>query len=153
MSPRAACRLETLGFGEVYDYVAGKADWLAHGLPREGKKASIPNAGDLADRDPPTCSPGDTLAVVRARLADSGYGFCLVVNEQGVLLGRVRKSVTGEADAAVPAERVMESGPSTERPSKDAAELGRQLAERGLHTAILTTPEGVLFGVFDRGHE
>ena len=39
MSPRAACRLETLGFSEVYDYVAGKADWLARGLPREGEKA------------------------------------------------------------------------------------------------------------------
>jgi hypothetical protein len=39
MSPRAACRLETLGFPEVYDYVAGKADWLAHGLDVEGAGA------------------------------------------------------------------------------------------------------------------
>ena len=29
MSPRAACRLELLGFTQVYDYVLGKADWLA----------------------------------------------------------------------------------------------------------------------------
>ena len=36
MSPRAACRLESLGFGEVYDYVAGKLDWMAAGLPTEG---------------------------------------------------------------------------------------------------------------------
>jgi rhodanese-related sulfurtransferase len=39
MSPRAACRLELLGFTQVYDYVAGKADWLAHGLPTEGEQA------------------------------------------------------------------------------------------------------------------
>ena len=47
MSPRAACRLETLGFAEVYDYVAGKADWLGRGLPREGEKAREPRAFDL----------------------------------------------------------------------------------------------------------
>ena len=47
MSPRAAWRLETLGFERVYDYVGGKADWLGHALPREGEAASVPNAGEL----------------------------------------------------------------------------------------------------------
>ena len=37
MSPRAACRLEAFGFRPVYDYVTGKADWLASGLPTEGR--------------------------------------------------------------------------------------------------------------------
>ncbi len=36
MSPRAASRLESLGFREAYDYAAGKADWFAAGLPMEG---------------------------------------------------------------------------------------------------------------------
>jgi hypothetical protein len=36
MSPRAAWRLDELGYGEVYDYVAGKADWLAADLSTEG---------------------------------------------------------------------------------------------------------------------
>jgi rhodanese-related sulfurtransferase len=36
MSPRAAWRLEAAGFGPVYDYAAGKADWLAAGLPFQG---------------------------------------------------------------------------------------------------------------------
>src|SRR5262249_13063891 len=36
MSPRAAWRLEAAGFGPVYDYVAGKADWLAADLPFDG---------------------------------------------------------------------------------------------------------------------
>ena len=36
MSPRAAWRLEAAGFGPVYDYAAGKADWLAADLPFEG---------------------------------------------------------------------------------------------------------------------
>jgi hypothetical protein len=47
MSPRAACRLETLGFPEVHDYVAGKADWLAHGRPTEGAQAAVPRAHNL----------------------------------------------------------------------------------------------------------
>lgn len=41
MSPRAACRLEQLGFAEVYDYTTGKADWLAHGLDTEGEQAVV----------------------------------------------------------------------------------------------------------------
>ena len=36
MSPRAAWRLEATGFGPVYDYAAGKTDWLAYDLPFEG---------------------------------------------------------------------------------------------------------------------
>lgn len=32
-SPKAAKRLEELGYGEVYDYEAGKEDWKAAGLP------------------------------------------------------------------------------------------------------------------------
>ena len=36
MSPRAATRLEQLGF-DVYDYALSKVDWMAHGLPMEGE--------------------------------------------------------------------------------------------------------------------
>ena len=36
MSPRAAWRLEAAGFSPVYEYAAGKADWLAADLPFEG---------------------------------------------------------------------------------------------------------------------
>ena len=48
MSPRAAWRLESLGFGEVYDYVDGKVDWMAAGLATEGTASRHPRAGDLA---------------------------------------------------------------------------------------------------------
>ena len=36
MSPRAAWQLESFGFEQVYDYVAGKNDWISNGLPVEG---------------------------------------------------------------------------------------------------------------------
>lgn len=34
-SPKAAQRMEELGYTDVYDYEAGKADWKAAGLPVE----------------------------------------------------------------------------------------------------------------------
>jgi hypothetical protein len=59
MSPRAAWRLEGLGFEMVYDYVPGKADWFASGLPKEGRLALVPTIGDAARREVPTCAvPG-----------------------------------------------------------------------------------------------
>src|SRR6266540_5214701 len=45
MSPRAASLLETLGFEQVYDYVAGKADWGAAGLPLAGRNGRETRAG------------------------------------------------------------------------------------------------------------
>src|SRR5215212_1664062 len=91
MSPRAACRLELLGFTQVYDYVAGKADWLAHGLPTEGEQARVPRAKDVLRRDVVTAGPEEPVGVVAARVAGSPYGFALVVAEDGTLLGRLRK--------------------------------------------------------------
>jgi rhodanese-related sulfurtransferase len=42
MSLRAAWRLEDLGFEKVYDYVPGKADWFANGLPKVGSWLHYP---------------------------------------------------------------------------------------------------------------
>jgi hypothetical protein len=68
MSPRAACRLETLGFEQVYDYAPGKADWLARGLPREGDKAHEARAVDVVRTDVVTCDLGAEIADVRAQV-------------------------------------------------------------------------------------
>src|SRR2546426_4312947 len=68
MSARAASRLERLGF-TVYRYQAGKADWFAAGLPREGHDAGIPRLGDVATRDIPTARLEDRVGEVRDRAA------------------------------------------------------------------------------------
>jgi CBS-domain-containing membrane protein len=151
MSPRAACRLETLGLRSVHDYVGGKAEWLANGLPREGKSASVLYAGEAVDEDPPTCALHDTVADVRAALDGSRYGFCLVLSEHRVLLGRVRRSAMEDADPKTSAESVMEPGPSTGRFNTPARDLVKTLASKDLKTAIVTTPSGCLVGVFHRG--
>lgn len=150
MSPPAAWRLEALGFEHVHDYVEGKADWLANGLPREGEQAGVPYAGDLADITPPTCALTDTIDDVRSALEGTPYGFCLVVNERRILLGRVRRSALDAAGPSATAEDVLEAGPSTIRFNTPARDLVQRLAERDLKTAIITTPSGCLSGVFHR---
>ena len=149
MSPRAACRLETLGFGPVFDFVGGKAHWLAHGLPREGTSNEV-FAGDRCDPDPPTCGLDTPLPAIQAVLDERDAGFCLVTSPNRVLLGRVRRSALEHANRSATAETVMEPGPSTVRPSTPAAELDRRLARGRLSTAVITRPDGVLLGIYRR---
>jgi CBS-domain-containing membrane protein len=86
---------------------------------------------------------------VGPRIADSPYGFGLVVSTSGVLLGRLRASALNVAPETTVEER-MESGPSTVRPDTPADELAQRLRDRDLKTAILTTPEGHLLGITRR---
>src|SRR6266511_2652207 len=116
MSPRAAWRLESLGFGRVFDYVAGKQDWFASGLPREVKQAGISHAGDVANRTVPTCTLTDPVGQVRDRVRATHWDVCVVVNDEHVVLGLVRTPALN-ADADALAETVMDPGPSTFRPS------------------------------------
>ena len=128
----------------------GKADWLGHGLPREGETADRPYVGELADTDPPTCALSDHAGAVRARLEGSRYGFCVVLGERRIVLGRVRRSALSSAADDATAESLMEPGPSTVRPNKTVAEVVDRLARNELKTMIVTTPRGCLLGVFHR---
>ena len=40
-SPQAARRLDALGYESVYDYEAGKQDWIEAGLPTESGAAKV----------------------------------------------------------------------------------------------------------------
>src|SRR6266581_292094 len=115
MSPRAAWRLESFGFTEVYDYAAGKLDWLAAGLPTEGTNADRPRAGDVARRDVPTCHPGERLGDVAQRVTAAAWEACVVVNDESVVLGLLRTRELGE-DPDQMIEQAMRPGPSTFRP-------------------------------------
>src|SRR5712691_12170159 len=102
MSPRAAWRLEAMGFENVYDYENGKRDWGSFGLPREGTKAQEPSGGDLVREDVPTCRLEDELKEVRQRVRDAGWDTCMVVNEHGIVLGRLgRKALRAKTQQTV----------------------------------------------------
>ncbi|HEY2436637.1 MAG TPA: CBS domain-containing protein [Solirubrobacteraceae bacterium] len=150
MSPRAACRLETLGFTKVHDYAAGKVDWLAHGLAVEGTDADQPTAGSLARHDAATCSLDDTAGEVLRRIDASPYGFALVLSARGVLLGRARRSGLQSAEPDALVESCMEPGPSTIRPHLTVEELHKRLARSEFKTFVVTTPGGSLLGVLRR---
>ena len=149
MSPRAAWRLESLGFTAVYDYVAGKADWFARGLPRAGRLAEVPTVGDLARRDVPTCGPADRVGEVRERVLAAGWDLCVVVNERRIVLGRLRRREL-DGDPGLLAGAIMEEGPTTYRPNQPAGETARYLAERKVAGVLVTTSDGALLGLFRR---
>jgi CBS domain-containing protein len=149
MSPRAAWRLERLGYGPVYDYAAGKVDWMAAGLPTIRGDASQRRALDGADREPPTCRP-DALV---SDLAASAPGTSLVVvNERRIVLGRFRAGAAS-ADGPARVEEVMEPGPATVRAHEPLARLLERMARRHVDEMIVTTPEGVLLGMVRRTRE
>ncbi len=149
MSPRAAWRLESLGFAEVYDYAAGEADWLAWGLPQEGSAAQAPTVGEVARRDVATCGLAERVAEAKARAQAAGFDACIVVNERRVVLGLLRgRELDGDPDA--PAERVMRSGPTTYRPNVPAREAATRMRERQVDVLLVTTPDGVLVGLLRR---
>ena len=88
MSPRAAWRLEAAGFGPVYDYAAGKADWLAADLPFEG---SAQLAGMFTRRGVATAGE-HTPAAEALRLLDAqGFGPLVVLNPAGVVMGAAHR--------------------------------------------------------------
>ncbi|MBS1895346.1 MAG: CBS domain-containing protein [Actinobacteria bacterium] len=146
MSPRAAARLDSLGFERVYDYAPSKVDYLARGAPIEGQKAGERRAIDAARDDVVRCLPGDPAAEVAERTEASPYGFAIVVTADQTVLGRLRASALPGPDGAS-AEELMEPGPSTIRADVGAGELRDRLRSQGLSTALVTNPEGSLLGV------
>jgi CBS domain-containing protein len=142
MSPRAAWRLESLGFTDVYEYSAGKSDWGAVGLPLEGT-ASV-RVRDIARVDVPTCSLADTVGSARLRAKD--WGTCIVVNEEGVVFGRLfKEQLEGDPNARV--GDVMHPGTSTFRPNVSAVKMLDYMDRRHHETSLVTTSDGRLVGI------
>lgn len=150
MSPRAAWRLEQLGFSDVVDFVPGKEDWLANGLPVEGEDPPD-RAGDHAE-DVAVCTLDEPVDDVRGRVDASGGDRCVVVNEAGVVAGVLDRERLEEAreprDGDVTAGELMRSAPTTFRPGVGAHELTHHLHDDDVDAAILTTNDGRLFGLF-----
>lgn len=145
MSPRAAWRLETLGFARVYDYVAGKKDWSAAGLPLEGETASIPRAGDAVRGGDVICRLDETLGQVQSRVKAAGTNVCIVTTDDGIVLGRIRGRVLrGDPDST--AEQAMRPGPNTIRPDTELTEVVEYYGESGLKTILVTDQDGRLIG-------
>ena len=149
MSPRAASRLESIGFEQVYDYTAGKADWGSYGLSLDGDADSSTRVGAHLRTDVPTCRLEDRLPELCRRLDESGWETCFVVNNEGVVLGRIgRAAIRGRQDLS--AEEAMTPGPSTIRPSARLDAVAERMQRQCLTTLPVTTPDGSLVGLITR---
>ena len=142
MSPRAAWRLERLGF-VTYDYTGGKADWLAAGLPTVRQPGGESRALDDADRHPPTCRPDETVGRVAAH---ANLGPVIVVTDTGVVLGLLTDDQLRD-DPAATAEDSMRPAPTTVRAHEPLEPLLERMRKRNVEVVLVTTPEGTLLGM------
>ena len=67
LSARAAWRLESMGFQEVYRYTPGKEDWIAAGYETEGTNASKPRLKQHLKTNVQTCLLRDRMQDVQNR--------------------------------------------------------------------------------------
>ena len=141
MSPRAAWRLERLGY-TVSDYTAGKADWIAAGRNTVRAQLSPLRAIDAIEREVATCSPEALIADLNREMSDH-----IVVNEERVVLGRVRKAVLARSAPDLTVEQVMEPGPATIRADANVEQTHERLRQHRVLDILVTTPEGQLLGV------
>ncbi|MBW3578563.1 MAG: CBS domain-containing protein [Actinobacteria bacterium] len=147
MSPRAAWRLDSLGY-DAYDYVAGKADWLAFGLASEG-------AATLAARalttDVPTCGFRDRLGDVRNILEESRFGMLVALNAEGIVMGRLDARTAENADDdETTVEQLMREGPTTVRPSEELGPLAERMRRADVDAVLVTSSDGRLLGLLER---
>ena len=114
-----------------------------------GENAGTPRAKDVVRSDVVTCSLDEPVGPVRELVEASPYPFALVVSENGILLGRLRRSML-DCPPDRSAEQVMEAGPSTVRLDTELSGLVDRLRKGDLSYAVVTEPTGRLIGVVRR---
>jgi rhodanese-related sulfurtransferase len=145
LSARAAWRLESMGFQEVYRYTPGKADWLAAGWETEGTQAKKPRIRQMIQKDAPTCGLRERMEDVRSRRR-ANQDLCIVVNDKNIVMGVIE----GDAWDASPQSRVvdvMKPGPRTIRPDLEPKDAQKLLRNYDASSAIVTTSDGELLGI------
>jgi len=148
MAPRAAARLESLGFNKVYEYKPGKEDWLAAGLPSEGRWGVQATIASVVRRDVPRFGLEDRAGDILESMRAGGWDWAAIVNGAGILLGRVRAGDMTDPDTT--ASALMEEGPSTYRPNVRLDELLERMHDGRFDMAFVTDPDGRLKGLVTR---
>jgi Mg/Co/Ni transporter MgtE len=103
----------------------------------------------VARKDVPTARLDERMGEVKARVKAAGWDACVVVNEQGIVLGLLRAKEL-ERDDALTAEQAMRPGPSTFRPHVLIDEMAKYMTRHDLANAPITTSQGRLVGLLLR---
>lgn len=133
----------------MYDYGAGKLDWMAAGLPTEGENATRPRAGTVARKDVPLCELTERLGDVADRVEGIGWNAVVVVDEQRVVLGLLRAAELAK-DPELSIEQAMRPGPSTFRPYVLIKEMADNMTRHNVESSPITTSDGKLVGLLLR---
>lgn len=103
----------------------------------------------MVRRDAPTCRLTDRLDAARERASARGWDESIVVNDERIVLGRLRfDRIDAASETAV--GQIMEPGPTTIRPNEPLARLAPRLREKQVARIVVTTPDGRLVGVVER---
>ena len=123
----------------MYDYVDGKVDWMAYGLPVEGDDGPFLGGQVTAV---PTCDVNGTVGDARQVLADSGADTIVLLGPDDLAVGEVDDdALAGQADGVALLD-VLRPVPGTVRPSVTVASVARS----GGGTQLVTTSDGRLLG-------
>jgi Mg/Co/Ni transporter MgtE len=109
----------------------------------------VPRAVDVARADVPTCGLRDRVGEVARRVREEGWPLAAVLNDERVVLGRLRPHDLEQQPDAV-AESIMVDGPRTVRGSRPVAEMAAWLDEHDIPGVLVTSAEGVLVGYVRR---
>ena len=96
----------------------------------------------------PTCGLDVRVGDAQARMASAGWDVCVVVDDAGCILGRLRQGDDADPDALV--EIMMESGSSTQRPDVRLGPLSERMRGRRVEHVLVSTSAGQLVGVLYR---
>jgi len=147
-SGRAARLLERRGFHDVFDYAAGRMDWLSADLPYVGTANLVSR---IVRHDPVIASAGDAVSGVEPRVVADPAGVAVVVGERDVVLGIIGDQELKGAAPDARAEEIMRIDIPTVRPSEEVATLCDRMDRQALHEVVVTMPDGRLVGVVSAG--
>jgi CBS-domain-containing membrane protein len=103
----------------------------------------------VARQDVPTCRLDEPIADVRERVRAAGWDACVVVNEEGIVLGILRAAQL-EAGRTGTTEEVMRPGLSTFRPHVPIDEMAGFMVDHDLASSPITASDGRLIGLLRR---
>ena len=107
------------------------------------------HAFGIAHEDIERFSLEDSVADVESRLRDSPFDIGAVVNEEGVVLGRVAlKDMQGSSATSV--ADAMKEGPQTVRVDEELPSLVKRMDKSSIDDVFVTDPDGRLLGLVTR---
>ena len=95
----------------------------------------------------PTCRIDEPVGQAGARAEERGYSICPVVNENGIVLGLIGKR-DWDTDPTASAEQLMDSAPTTLRPSDPLEKAKQTVNESDRGSVLVTDSDGKLLGAF-----